>query len=69
MQDEHDTTLVFESRFESGNLRRAIQVSCSYHVCTAKRPSRDMMMPAQVFEYEYDLILAGDVNAPNHTQW
>ena len=27
--DPEDTTLIFESRFESGNLRRAIQVSCS----------------------------------------
>lgn len=26
VQDENDTTLVFESRFESGNLRRVIQV-------------------------------------------
>jgi hypothetical protein len=26
LQSEHDTTLVFESRMESGNLRRAIQV-------------------------------------------
>lgn len=26
-QDEQDTTLVFESRFESGNLRRAVQIS------------------------------------------
>ncbi len=26
LQDENDNTLVFESRFESGNLRRAIKV-------------------------------------------
>ena len=25
-QDENDNTLIFESRFESGNLRRAVQV-------------------------------------------
>ena len=26
LQDENDTTLIFESRFESGNLAKAVQV-------------------------------------------
>lgn len=48
LQSQEDATLVFESRFESGNLRRAVQVrstparrSGPWHACTSVlHPSR-----------------------------
>jgi hypothetical protein len=57
--DSNDTTLVFESRFESGNLRRAIQVYRCF----------EFVWHSSSYEFEYDLILKWDVNTRGHTQW
>lgn len=57
---KEDTTIVFESRFESGNLRRAIQM---YQF--QKFPVLLMTR----YDYEYDLILKPDYYTRGHTQW
>ena len=58
--------LVFESRFECGNLRKAIQVNlCTLYImyCLVYH-SRCQVRPC-----EYDLILNSDINSGHHHQW
>jgi len=56
-----DPTLVFESRFESGNLRRAILVSPPLSSSSEGEQGAAMM--------EYDLLLRPDVNTSTYAQW
>ena len=56
--------LEFESRFESGNLRKAIQVKKienNFSVLSS--------LLLQVRQYEYDLLLNADINTSHHHQW
>ncbi len=60
--------LLFESRFESGNLRKAIQVRhCSAYF--QMRVAMIIWCCQQVRQNEYDLILSADVNTTSHIQW
>ena len=59
-------TLAFESRFESGNLRRAVRSLGVENVA----PSSLLFCVRQIkiSETEYDLILSADLNTRGHTQ-
>ena len=58
--------LCFESRFECGNLRKAIQV----RTYDAWQPSMHAAFHfLQVRTGEYDLILNSDINSGRHHQW
>ncbi len=54
-----DRTLVFESRFECANLRRAIQVYIFY----------GLLMCGCRGEFEYDLFMKTDYNTSGFAQW
>jgi hypothetical protein len=63
-----DKTLVFESRFESGNLDLAIKASLLENQTGPEIPP---FMPPKInnnFD-EYNLILQNDTNTRGHTQW
>ena len=65
-RSHQDLTLVFESRFESGNLRRAVQVPYLAQLVFLGCP---VLTGSQVAPYTYDLYLKTDFNTNKHTQW
>ena len=76
LKNAADTTLVFESRFEGGNLYQV----CSFLKMLRGGPSRRLTgqcrsllrLTMQAFrrnDYEYDLVLQPDTNTSGHTQW
>nr|KAJ3421900.1 Cytosolic carboxypeptidase 4 [Polyrhizophydium stewartii] len=72
----HDGTLLFDSRFESGNLQMAIRVRVT-HFKPAQisraltKGSRCGHHCSQVSQFEYDLVVQTDINAMQgkHNQW
>jgi len=66
MSTSKDTTLVFESRFESGNLNLAVKVS---NLNVDNSVGIAPIIPKNNVKLdEYNLILQNDTNTHGHTQ-
>ena len=59
--EDGGASLVFDSRFESGNLLRARRVTCAY--------KNKFQFPAAPATSEYELSLRLDTNTDGHVQW
>ena len=67
--------LTFDARFESGNLMRAVKVSCVCVLCVCVsawciRTYMDFYLTnTQVQGNEYDLLLNSDINSDHYHRW
>lgn len=68
---EHLKDLHFESRFESGNLRRVFQVYVNAILYSVPFGLYDYLISffKQLSRTEYDLVLNADVNSSSRQQW
>ncbi|KAL0619398.1 Cytosolic carboxypeptidase 4, partial [Plecturocebus cupreus] len=79
LQDSASNCLRFFSKFESGNLRKAIQVHTMFKgskrgdlimsLLVGQLSDQDVPNPLGWLRFEYDLLVNADVNSTQHQQW